>query len=299
MRVSMKVRRLAATSILGVSTLFSPLSNDSSVLHSPLESKLFAHSSFSNMTFGGYIARIDTFKTRDAVVLEVSGVDVAYNRRLVGSKSGTQVDVDFARHSPEVFAQLLGTKITHGAPLHQFPQNVAQRQRLYASVADKYGLDKDFFMRFGAVESKFFDYAISESGAKGLNQLMPVNYKDVNPFDVEKNTELAGKFLSDVRSKYGIDDPVLLAVSYNAGPGNVLKALREAKAQGVDISDPFNVVNVKSPDGGFVLTRQAREYPIKHRMYGDLIQWCRESKYVQNADSLLLKYNSLRDSYGL
>jgi membrane-bound lytic murein transglycosylase D len=88
------------------------------------------------------------------------------------------------------------------------------------------------------VESALNPTARSRMGATGLWQFMYATGKqynlDVNSFvddriDPLKSSEAAAKFLSDL---YGVfDDWDLVLASYNAGPGNVSKAIRRSNGQ--------------------------------------------------------------------
>ena len=70
-------------------------------------------------------------------------------------------------------------------------------------------------------ESGFNALAVSPKGAKGLMQLMDINSKGINPFDVEDNLSRGIALLSRLIKKY--DDLPLALAAYNAGEGNVKK----------------------------------------------------------------------------
>lgn len=70
-------------------------------------------------------------------------------------------------------------------------------------------------------ESGFNALAVSPKGAKGLMQLMDINSKGINPFDVEDNLSRGIALLSRLIQKY--DDFPLALAAYNAGEGNVKK----------------------------------------------------------------------------
>lgn len=94
-----------------------------------------------------------------------------------------------------------------------------------------------------SIESEFNPNAISEKGAKGLTQLMPIVWKiyagKFNPkqiHDVSLNVKIGLMFLGDLHTEY--KDWKLALRAYNAGPENVnnerydkyaLSVLRKAK----------------------------------------------------------------------
>jgi hypothetical protein len=74
------------------------------------------------------------------------------------------------------------------------------------------------------VESDFDHRAVSQNGAKGLMQLMPVNYKNlgINPFDPAENIQVGVQIMADNLKRYSGDIRLALA-AYNAGPNAVKK----------------------------------------------------------------------------
>lgn len=82
--------------------------------------------------------------------------------------------------------------------------------------------------------------AVSKAGAKGLAQLMDatgeewskkLGYAKYDPFDEKQNKHIGGEYLKWLVNKFGGDVKLGLA-SYNAGIGNVLKALAKAAKAG-------------------------------------------------------------------
>ena len=103
-------------------------------------------------------------------------------------------------------------------------------------VAEKYGVDPElasYVMRKETGGSKDPATAVSSAGARGVMQLMPGTARDMgvkDSFDPYQNIEGGIKYLAMLNKKY--DDPKLVAIAYNWGPGNTDKWLRS----GADVS---------------------------------------------------------------
>ena len=119
-----------------------------------------------------------------------------------------------------------------------YTRMVMQRKELYFPLFEeklkKYGLP-DELKYLSIIESGLNPVAISRAGAAGLWQFMPYTgssfglhqdwYIDER-MDPEESTEAACKYLKQLYKMFG-DWPLALA-SYNAGPGNVRKAIRRS-----------------------------------------------------------------------
>lgn len=108
---------------------------------------------------------------------------------------------------------------------------------LYAmKVAEKYGVDPElasYVMKKETGGMKDPARAVSSAGAQGVMQLMPGTARDMgvkDSFDPYENIEGGIKYLAMLNKKY--EDPKLVAIAYNWGPGNTDKWLKS----GADVS---------------------------------------------------------------
>jgi hypothetical protein len=103
-------------------------------------------------------------------------------------------------------------------------------------VAEKYGVDPElasYVMKKETGGMKNPATAVSSAGAQGVMQLMPGTARDMgvkDSFDPYQNIEGGIKYLAMLNKKY--DDPKLVAIAYNWGPGNTDKWLKS----GADVS---------------------------------------------------------------
>lgn len=92
------------------------------------------------------------------------------------------------------------------------------------TVADRENVPTDIVLGVIRVESDFVPTAESPVGAKGLMQIMPINYKSLgitDPFDVDQNINGGIRLLARLFKRFGTWEKALAA--YNWGSGNVRK----------------------------------------------------------------------------
>ncbi|HET8575166.1 MAG TPA: lytic transglycosylase domain-containing protein [Candidatus Paceibacterota bacterium] len=95
---------------------------------------------------------------------------------------------------------------------------------LIQEEAQKNGLDPKFVTAIIVVESGGDPNALSNVGAQGLMQVMPVAKVDTgisgdlwNPTD---NIEIGTAYLAQLKNRYGFTSPQAIAVAYNMGPNS-------------------------------------------------------------------------------
>mgnify|MGYP002634058357 CR=1 FL=1 len=89
----------------------------------------------------------------------------------------------------------------------------------------KYGVEFFLIKAVIKVESDFNPEAVSKKGAKGLMQIMPVNFKSLavkDPFNPSQNIMGGALYLQRLLKRYKNKLPLVLA-AYNAGPEAVDK----------------------------------------------------------------------------
>lgn len=94
---------------------------------------------------------------------------------------------------------------------------------IIADASKKYGLEAPLIKAVIKAESDFDPNAISHKGARGLMQIMPMNFRLLNvenPFDPHQSIDAGARYLRDMMDRYNGKLNLSLA-AYNAGPGAV------------------------------------------------------------------------------
>jgi soluble lytic murein transglycosylase-like protein len=94
------------------------------------------------------------------------------------------------------------------------------------AAAEKYKLPEALLLAVMSVESNFDHQALSEKGAVGLMQLMPLTAKDMyvaDAWDPAQNIEGGARYLRILANQYD-GDMVRTLAAYNAGPEAVRRA---------------------------------------------------------------------------
>ncbi|MBV8271231.1 MAG: lytic transglycosylase F [Cupriavidus sp.] len=139
---------------------------------------------------------------------------------------------------------------TNGTEIKRFQDTIA----LFEKYGKDYNFDPLMLAAQGFQESQLNQGARSHVGAIGIMQLMPATGKQLNVGSItiaESNIHAGAKYLDQLMSRYFPDahfsdtDRALFAfASYNAGPSNIAKMRKEAKARGLDPDKWFNNVEI-------------------------------------------------------
>lgn len=128
--------------------------------------------------------------------------------------------------------------------------------------------DWHWFKAQGIAESGLNQGARSAVGAVGIMQLMPATAKDLdlNPYDPEGNIQAGIKYDAQLR-KLWVKAPTtearaLMFASYNAGPGNVARAVKLAGTGTWTAAAPF-LVRVTGPANA----KQTTDYVSRIRTF--------------------------------
>ena len=103
--------------------------------------------------------------------------------------------------------------------------------KLAASMAQKYGIDPNIFVRQMDRENKFKTRGTSSAGAEGIAQIMPSTARDpgygVRPIadtnDPVESLRFAAEYMRAMLDEFGGDYSLALA-AYNSGPGRVKRS---------------------------------------------------------------------------
>jgi soluble lytic murein transglycosylase-like protein len=118
----------------------------------------------------------------------------------------------------------------------------SSRYDLANQAAAAAGVDQSVFYDLVTAESAWNPNAVSSAGAIGLTQLMPATAAQLgvsNPYDPWQNLVGGATYLASLLNQFGGDYWKALA-AYNAGPGNVSKAVAAAGGAGADLVSWFN-----------------------------------------------------------
>lgn len=97
--------------------------------------------------------------------------------------------------------------------------NKIRYDRIVDEVANTYGVESALLHAVISVESRYSPKAVSQKGAAGLMQLMPLiakRYGVADPLDPVQNLHGGAKYLRDLLKKFNNDRGLALA-AYNAG----------------------------------------------------------------------------------
>ena len=127
-------------------------------------------------------------------------------------------------------------------------------QALFRRYGERYSFDPLMLAAQGYQESRLDQAAKSHVGAIGVMQIMPATGAEMKVGSihvVESNIHAGAKYLDQLMTRYFPDAnfsegnrPLFAFAAYNAGPGNMAKMRREAKARELDPDKWFNNVEL-------------------------------------------------------
>jgi len=136
------------------------------------------------------------------------------------------------------------------AEYRRFQQTLA----LFEKYGDRYRFDPLMLAAQGYQESQLDQDARSPVGAVGIMQLMPATGAEMRVGDIrvaEHNIHAGAKYMDLLMGRYFPDAnfsagnrPLFAFASYNCGPGNVVRARKEAARRGLDPDKWFNNVEI-------------------------------------------------------
>jgi membrane-bound lytic murein transglycosylase D len=181
-----------------------------------------------------------------------------------------------------------------------YTRMILKRQHVYFPLFEKY-LKKynlpDELKYLAVVESGLNPRAVSRAGAVGLWQFMPAtgrgfhlnqDYYFDERMDPEKATEAACKYLKEL---YGyFHDWELALASYNAGPGNVRKAIRKSgnKKGFWEVYDHLPK-ETRSYVPQFVAIIYVMNYAFEHNFLDENFEYPMEAKAIKVNESMDLE----------
>ncbi|MEZ9999949.1 lytic transglycosylase domain-containing protein [Vibrio sp. 10N.261.46.A3] len=127
----------------------------------------------------------------------------------------------YAHSAPRSYSGWQSQGWTTSTATNALPQRCQRYCRIIQEASQRHGVPANLIVAVITQESRFKPEAVSPKGAKGLMQLMPVNYQGINPFEPQANIERGTRLLARLLKKYR--DTALALAAYNAGEGNVRK----------------------------------------------------------------------------
>lgn len=109
----------------------------------------------------------------------------------------------------------------------EIPLKGAEFSNAFKMAERKYNLPVNLLARMAMQESNYDINAVSRAGAVGIMQIIPKYHPGVNPHDPVQSIMYAGKYMRQLKNRYGTWKMALKA--YNYGPTNLDDAMREGR----------------------------------------------------------------------
>lgn len=146
---------------------------------------------------------------------------------------------------------------------------------LIATESQKIGVDPQFTYIIADIESRFRQFAVSETGAIGVMQLMPGTAADlgiVNSYDAAQNIRGGVSYLKQLLNEFG--NPIMAAAAYHSGPqaardaNGIPKGPRTAKYIVRILNDYYGIANSNfnpSSAGSVKTAKSVKNRPAKRQ----------------------------------
>ena len=128
-----------------------------------------------------------------------------------------------ANQNTSTFSKKIDSDLKNGdKPSQQTSLSIGEKETIKSIIekaAEDHNLPKAFVMAVAKAESNFDKNAVSNKGAMGIMQLMPLTAKNLgveNPFSPRENIYGGTKLLRQLMNTYQ-DDLVMVLAAYNAG----------------------------------------------------------------------------------
>lgn len=136
----------------------------------------------------------------------------------------------------------------------------------------EYDVDPLLVLSIMKAESKFFPYAKSKKDAKGLMQILDATYDFSNVdierkqglYDIDTNIKVGCWYIHKLYNQF--EDEDLVIMSYNAGPGNVGKWLKNDEYS----NDGKRIKKIPFGETKVYLARVKKNYKIYKLLYGKI-----------------------------
>ncbi|MDD2421610.1 MAG: lytic transglycosylase domain-containing protein [Heliobacteriaceae bacterium] len=147
-------------------------------------------------------------------------------------------------------------------------------KQLVFQYAAEYGVDPYLVTAIIRRESKFWVWAESHQGAKGLMQLMPqtaqwiaeqipvAEYKPEKLYEPAVNIRMGCWYLANLQREFGGNIPLVIA-AYNGGRGNIQQWLQERRWSGKEQA----VDRIPFPETREYVKKVLKDYSMYHELY--------------------------------
>ncbi|MTV48963.1 transglycosylase SLT domain-containing protein [Heliobacillus mobilis] len=147
-------------------------------------------------------------------------------------------------------------------------------KQLIFKYSSEYRIDPYLVTAIIRRESKFFYWAESAKGAKGLMQIMPqtaqwvskqiplAGYSDEQLYEPETNIRIGCWYLASLKEEFNGNIPIMIA-AYNGGRGNVQQWIKEQRWSGKE----HTLEDIPFPETREYVKAVLHDYYMYHELY--------------------------------